>query len=559
ALDEKLLALVGSYPDPRLASTYEKRLRLVVNRARARFGSWYEMFPRSQGMVPGRSATFAESEARLPEIAAMGFDVVYLPPIHPIGRTHRKGRNNALRAAPGDPGSPYAIGSEAGGHDAIEPGLGTLAGFDRFVAACARHGLEVALDFAVNCSPDHPYVRQHPEWFFHRPDGTIKYAENPPKRYEDIYPLNFEGPEADRGDRAVLPAGNLGASRPRNSAGANACVCAPGERSRRGPGDAQRWLGAEGPQASASISGARAAGALGPAPTEALARELERVLRFWAGHGVRIFRVDNPHTKPFAFWQRLLAALRATDPDLVFLSEAFTRPKPMKRLAKLGFSQSYTYFTWRNSKQELTEYLTELALGPGREYFRPNFFVNTPDILPPILQRGGRPAFLMRLVLAATLAPSWGMYNGFELCENRALPGTEEYQDSEKYEFKVWDWDRPGHIKDWVARLNQIRRAHPALHRIEGLRFLPAANDQMLFYGRFTPDFSDLLVIGVCLDPHRVQEGPVEIPGPELGLGDAFEVEDLLAGPRGIWRGRHHYLRLDPAQMPAAILRLRPA
>ncbi len=481
-------AAARRWPDPAGRQTAARTWPLLCERTRARYGAWYEMFARSQGTEPGRSATFDECIARLPAIAALGFDVIYLPPVHPIGRTHRKGRNNSLEAAPEDPGSPYAIGNELGGHDAIEPGLGTLADFDRFVAAAHARGLEVALDFALNCSPDHPWVRRHPEWFYHRPDGSIKYAENPPKRYEDIYPLNFDTPAA-----------------------------------------------------------------------AGLARELRRVLLFWAQHGVRIFRVDNPHTKPFPMWAWLLAEVRAAYPDVVFLSEAFTRPKPMKRLAKLGYSQSYTYFTWRNTKAELTEYLTELALGPTREFLRPNFFTNTPDILPEVLQRGGRPAFLQRFVLAATLAPSYGIYNGFELCENRAVPGTEEYLDSEKYEYKVWDWERPGHIKDTIALVNRIRREHPALQRIEGLRFLRAENEQMLFYARFTPGFDDVLAIAVNLDPFRVQEGPVEIPCDELGLPEAFRVDDLLAGPRGEWRGRQHYLRLDPAEMPAAILRLTPA
>ncbi|MGH9467745.1 MAG: maltotransferase domain-containing protein [Terriglobales bacterium] len=472
------------WPDPAARQTTERTWQVLCERPRARCGAWYEMFARSQGSDPDRSATFAECEARLPEIAAMGFDVIYLPPIHPVGQTHRKGRNNALLARPEDPGSPYAIGNARGGHDAVDPGLGTLAGFDRFVAACARHGMEVALDFALNCSPDHPWVGEHPEWFYHRPDGSIRYAENPPKRYEDVFPLNFDGPSAP-----------------------------------------------------------------------ALAAELRRVLLFWAEHGVRIFRVDNPHTKPFSFWAWLLAQVREHYPDVVFLAEAFTRPKPMKRLAKLGFSQSYTYFTWRNSKQELSEYVTELALGPGREYFRPNFFVNTPDILPEILQHGGRPAFLQRMILAATLSPSWGMYNGFELCEARALLGTEEYADSEKYQYKVWDWDRPGNIKDWIAKVNRIRREHPALQHIEGLRFLRAENPQMLVYARFSPGYEDVLVVAVNLDPFGTQEGAVEIPGPELGLGDGFTVNDLLAGPRGLWRGRHHYLQLglDP---PAVIFHL---
>ncbi|MGH9487919.1 MAG: maltotransferase domain-containing protein [Terriglobales bacterium] len=483
-LSEPLLAAALRWPDRGRRQLAPRTWQLVCERPRARFGSWYEMFPRSQGTDPARSATFAECEARLPDIAAMGFDILYLPPIHPIGQSHRKGRNNALLASPDDPGSPYAIGNLSGGHDAVDPALGTLADFDHFLAAAAALDLEVALDFALNCSPDHPWVREHPDWFYHRPDGSIQYAENPPKRYQDIYPLNFDGPAAP-----------------------------------------------------------------------ALADALRAVLLFWASHGVRIFRVDNPHTKPFPFWAWLLAQVRARFPDVIFLAEAFTRPKPMKRLAKLGFSQSSTYFTWRNTKPELTEYLTELALGPCREYLRPNFFTNTPDILPPILQHGGRPAFLQRLVLASTLSPSWGMYNGFELCENRALPNSEEYADSEKYQFKVWDWDRPGNIKDWIARLNRIRREHPALQHLHGLRFLPADNPHILLYARFTPAFDDVLVIAVNLDPFHPQEGPIEIPGPELGLGDAFAVTDLLAAPRGLWRGRHHFLQLglDP---PAVIFHL---
>ncbi len=490
-LTDEIEVVMRRYPDrPARPGPRAQRWRILCERERARYGAWYEMFPRSQGTDPARSATFLECAARLPEIRDLGFDVVYLPPIHPIGQTKRKGRNNSLVAAPDDPGSPYAIGSEAGGHDAVEPGLGTLADFDHFVAACHAHGMEVALDFAINCSPDHPYVREHPEWFYHRPDGTIKYAENPPKRYEDIYPLNLDGP----------------------------------------------YL-------------------------EDIARELARVLLFWCEHGVRIFRVDNPHTKPMPLWEYLLPEVRAVYPDTVFLSEAFTRPKPMKHLAKVGFSQSYTYFTWRNQKQELGDYIQELALGPCREYFRPNFFANTPDILPEVLQRGGRPAFLMRLVLAATLSPSYGLYSGYELCENRAVPGTEEYLDSEKYEFKVWDWNREGNIKAWVKRINQIRRAHPALHRIEGLRLLPAQNDHLLFYARFTPSLDDVLAICVNMDPFHEQEGPVEIPIEELGLGNhaGFRCEDLLSGPRGVWRGRHHHLKLDPRELPAAILHLTPA
>ncbi len=459
---------------------------VISDRRRAECGAWYEMFPRSQGPDPTRSATWAECESRLPEIAAMGFDVVYLPPIHPIGRTHRKGRNNSLVAEPGDPGSPYAIGGPEGGHDAIEPGLGTLADFDRFAAAVQAQGMELALDFAAHCSPDHPWVRQHPDWFYHRPDGTIQYAENPPKRYEDIYPLNF--------------------------------YCAD-------------WQG--------------------------LWEALEGVIEFWYAHGVKIVRVDNPHTKPFAFWEWLIHRVRRRHPDAIFLAEAFTRPKVMQYLAKLGFTQSYTYFTWRNTKEELTEYLTELSASPMRDIFRPNFFANTPDILSPVLQRGGRPAFLQRLVLAATLAPNYGIYNGFELVENRAIPGTEEYADSEKYQFKAWNWDRPGNIKDVIARVNEIRRMHPALRRLDNIHFLPAYNDQIVFYAK--QEAGDLLFIAVSLDPFQPQAADVEVPLETFGIGEdeEFEIEDLLCGYRGRWRGRRQWVRLDPAQIPAQIFAVR--
>ncbi len=486
-LADETAAWIGARAEPGTPTQLEPARRLRVDRERAGCSAWYEMFPRSQGRVPGRSATFHESEARLPEIQAMGFDVLYLPPIHPIGHSQRKGRNNSLTAQPDDPGSPYAIGAEAGGHDAIEPGLGTLADFDHFAAAAQKHGLEIALDFALNCSPDHPWVRQHPEWFFHRPDGSIKYAENPPKRYEDIYPLNF--------------------------------YCAD-------------W--------------------------RALWQALANVLRFWMRHGVRIFRVDNPHTKPFAFWEWLIATLQAEDPGVIFLSEAFTRPKVMKYLAKAGFTQSYTYFTWRNSKAELTEYLLELTQSGAEEYFRPNFFVNTPDILPKILQTGGRPAFQTRLLLAATLGANYGMYSGFELCEGRALPNSEEYLDSEKYEYKVWDWDRPGHIKDWIARVNQLRREHAALRRLDTLRFWHCDNEQILLYSKMTADRSDALLIAVNLDPHHVQEGTIEVPLRELGRGEdaRYGVRELLSGWSAEWQGRHRPIRLDPQENPAWVLEL---
>jgi len=488
-LDPATAALAARYPDPASKLRYAPEMEVVVDRVRARFSAWYEFFPRSQGTDPTRSATFLECEARLPEIQAMGFDVVYLPPIHPIGVTKRKGPDNSLVAGPQDPGSPYAIGSALGGHDAIEPGLGTLDDFDHFVAAARAHGMEVALDFAINCSPDHPWVRQHPEWFFHRPDGSIKYAENPPKRYEDIYPLNFHG-----------------------------------------------------------------------AGAEALWEELRRVLSFWMGHGVHIFRVDNPHTKPLPFWHWLLTRLKAECPEAIFLSEAFTRPKVMKYLAKIGFSQSYTYFTWRNTKAELIEYLNELAHGETREYFRPNFFTNTPDILPEILQHGGRAAFQMRAVLAATLAPSYGVYSGFELCEAAAVPGSEEYLHSEKYQYKVWDWDRPGHIKELLTRLNRLRRENAALQRLETLRFLPASGDNILFFLKRTEDGSNALLIAVNLDPHHAHEADIELPLEALGLGEQQEyaVAEQLHGWETRWRGRHQRLRLDPAEMPAVVLRVTP-
>ncbi|MGH9535611.1 MAG: maltotransferase domain-containing protein, partial [Terriglobales bacterium] len=481
-LSEEVAAWAHTRPPLSPPTRAAKVWPVIADRPRARCGGWYEMFARSQGADPTRSATWAECEARLPEIAHMGFEVIYLPPIHPIGRTHRKGPNNSLTVQPGDPGSPYAIGGPEGGHDAIEPGLGTIEGFDHFAAAVQAQDMELALDFAVHCAPDHPWVQTHPDWFYHRPDGAIQYAENPPKRYEDIYPLNF--------------------------------YC-------------DDWRG--------------------------LWEALEAVIEFWYAHGVKIFRVDNPHTKPFAFWEWLLQRIRRRHADAIFLAEAFTRPKVMGYLAKLGFSQSYTYFTWRNTKRELTEYLTELTRPPLRDSFRPNFFVNTPDILAEILQRGGRPAFLQRLVLAATLSPSYGIYNGFELVENRAIPGTEEYADSEKYQFKAWDWDRPGHIKGEIARVNRIRRAHPALQRLDNLRFLPAHNDQILFYSK--QEGADLLFIAVNLDPFRAQAADVELPLEPFGIGEdeEFAIEDLLSGYQGHWRGRRQWVRVDPAPYPAQI------
>ena len=397
----ELSELMDRWGDKSLATEYEPILEVKVDRVRARFAAWYEFFPRSQGKVPGECSTFKACEERLPEIKAMGFDVVYLPPIHPIGITKRKGPNNTLTAGPNDPGSPYAIGSDEGGHKAVEPKLGTLDDFDTFVQKCHEMGMEVALDFAINCSPDHPYVKEHPDWFFKRPDGTIKYAENPPKKYQDIYPLNFH--------------------------------CAS---------------------------------------REALWQEMKSIIAFWVQHGVRIFRVDNPHTKPVAFWEWMIGEIQNDYPDVQFLAEAFTHPKMMRVLAKAGFTQSYTYFTWRNFKWDLTEYMEELTQGPMRDYFRGNLFVNTPDILPTILQEGGRPAFEMRFVLAATLSSVYGLYSGYELCENAALPGKEEYLNSEKFECKVWDWNRPGNIKPLITKLNRIQ-GEPGAARVRQSRVLP--------------------------------------------------------------------------------------
>jgi starch synthase (maltosyl-transferring) len=481
--------IMGSHPDRSASTIYPRKLEVVVDRERAVYGAWYEMFPRSQGTVPGRSATFEECEKRLPEIAGMGFDVVYLVPIHPIGKTNRKGRNNALVAAPGDPGSPYAIGSEEGGHKAVHPDLGTLEDFRHFVEATREYGMEVALDLAIQCSPDHPYVREHPDWFRFRPDGSIKYAENPPKKYQDI--VNVDWDSEDR---------------------------------------------------------------------ENLWREWRDVVLFWVEQGVKVFRVDNPHTKPFAFWEWAINEVQRDHPEVIFLSEAFTRPKVMKALAKLGFTQSYTYFTWRNTKWELTEYLTELTREECREYMRPNFFANTHDILPHILQFGGRPAFQTRLVLAATLSPTYGIYNGYELCENtpRGERGTTVYyQDSEVYEYKVWDWDRPGNIKSYIRRVNEIRRQNPALHELTNLSFHEAQNDNVLFYGKRTDD--NAVFVAVNLDPHAPQEAHVQFPLNEIGISEDEEyvVEELITRREIPARGSWFWVRLDPESNPAEIFRIR--
>ena len=471
------------------AARYPRVLEVFVDRVAARFAAWYEMFHRSQGTTLRKPGTFADCELRLPEIKAMGFDVIYFVPIHPIGRKHRKGPNNTLKAGPKDPGSPYAIGAKEGGHKAVNPELGTLEDFDSFVEACHAYGMEVALDFAIQCAPDHPWITEHPEWFIFRPDGTIKYAENPPKKYQDIVNVNFYGPHQ-----------------------------------------------------------------------EALWQELLSVVLFWVDHGVKIFRVDNPHTKPVAFWEWLIREVRKDHPDVLFLSEAFTRPPMLKMLAKIGYTQSYTYFTWRDFKPELTEYLEELTQTEVKEYLRPNFFANTPDILPGFLQRGGRPAFMIRLVLAATLSSVYGIYNGFELCENEAVEGTEEYLNSEKYDYKVWDWDRPGNIKDYVTAVNRIRRENPALQELDNLRFYSADDDNVLFYGKMTPEKDSMVFVAVNLDPFETHEARLEFPLEEMGLEetDTYSAEELLHGGRHLWRGARHFVRLDPEENPAAIFRVTP-
>jgi starch synthase (maltosyl-transferring) len=462
---------------------------LEVERPQAAFASWYELFPRSQSGDVNRHGTFDDVIARLPEVRAMGFDVLYFPPIHPIGRKNRKGRNNTLTPALDDPGSPYAIGSDEGGHDAIHPQLGALADFRRVVAAARENGLEIALDFAIQCSPDHPWLKDHPDWFKWRPDGSIKYAENPPKKYQDIVNVDFYGEGA--------------------------------------PG---LWAA------------------------------LRDIVLYWAGEGVRIFRVDNPHTKPLAFWQWMIADVRARHPDVIFLSEAFTRPKMMYRLAKVGFSQSYTYFTWRNTKRELTEYLVELSTTEVKEFFRPHFFVNTPDINPYFLQTSGRPGFLIRAALAATLSGLWGVYSGFEVCEGAPLPGREEYLDSEKYEIRVRDRTAAGNIVAEITKLNQLRKAHPALRTHLGVTFYNAFNDQILLYGKRIPGGEDMILVAVNLDPHNVQSATFELPLWEWKLPDhgSLYVEDLLRDSAAIWTGKLQHVRLDPADLPFAIWRVAP-
>jgi starch synthase (maltosyl-transferring) len=489
-LNPEIASVMSKYPDPRFATMYDRELAVVVDREKARFSTWYEMFPRSCSPKAGQHGTFKDCEARLPYVASMAFDVLYLPPIYPIGQTHRKGKNNSPTCSPADPGSPWAIGSLEGGHTSIHPQLGTLQDFRRLMEQARAYGIEIAMDIAFQCSPDHPYVKEHREWFRIRPDGTVQYAENPPKKYQDIFPLEFE---------------------------------------------THQW--------------------------QELWDELKNVVDYWIEQGVRIFRVDNPHTKPFAFWEWLIREMKQTHPDVIFLSEAFTRPKVMYRLAKLGFTQSYNYFPWRNTKSELMQYFTELTQTEVREFMRPNLWPNTPDILTEHLQHGGRPAFMSRLVLAATLGASYGIYGpAFELQEY--LPreaGSEEYLNSEKYEIKQWDLDRPDSLKEFIGCVNRIRRENPALQNDWSLRFHEIANDKLVSYSKRTSDGSNVILVVVNLSPHHVHSGWLELDLGSLGL-DAerpFQVHDLLTNAHYLWQGPRNYVEVDPHSVPAHIFRIR--
>jgi starch synthase (maltosyl-transferring) len=496
ALDPSLVSILDELPDP-ADLTSSPPVPLWVDRERALAGAWYELFPRSYANPDQGKNGLAGATDRLPAVANMGFDVVYLPPVHPIGRAYRKGRNNSLEPGPDDPGSPWAIGGAGspegggGGHTALHPELGSFADFDAFVARARSLGMEIALDYALQCSPDHPWVKEHPEWFHHRPDGTIKYAENPPKKYQDIYPLNMW--PADPSDRTAL------------------------------------W------------------------------QACKEIFEFWIGHGVRIFRVDNPHTKPFAFWEWVIREIQAKQPEIIFFAEAFTRPKLMARLAEVGFSQSYTYFTWRNTKAELTAYLTELALGPKADYMRPNFWPNTPDILSGILRGGGPGAFRLRLVLAACMTPSYGIYSGYELCENQPMSdANEEYFESEKYEIKERDFSQPGSLAPFVSRINDIRRRHPAYSSLDNVAFHHSNNDQILCWSKVDRAADDVMLMVVNLDPHQTHEDTLALDLPALGFdwNESYEAFDELTGMTFMWSGAHPYVRLDPG-LPAHVLHLR--
>jgi starch synthase (maltosyl-transferring) len=488
--DSAIAELAEQHDPRRFATDHDRILAVEVDRPRAQFSAWYELFPRATADEPGRHGTFRDVEGWLPYVAELGFDILYLPPVHPIGRTARKGPNNVTSAEPDDVGSPWAIGSSEGGHKSVHPDLGTLEDFDRLVAAAADHGLEIALDLAFQCSPDHPYVSKHPEWFRARPDGTIQYAENPPKKYQDIYPFDFE---------------------------------------------TEAW--------------------------ETLWDELKSIFDFWIDHGVRVFRVDNPHTKSLRFWEWCIDAVKADHPDVLFLSEAFTRPKVMYDLAKRGFSQSYTYFAWRNRKWEIEEYYRELTSPPVVDFFRPNSWPNTPDILTEFLQYGGRPAFVQRLVLAATLTANYGIYGpAFELQEHVARePGSEEYRDSEKYQLRDWDLTRPDSLAEVVARMNRIRRGNPALHSDRSLRFHHVDNEEIVAYSKSSEDGENAILVVVNLDPHWRQAGWVHLDVEALGLAHdlGFQVHDLLGDGHFRWHGAHNYVELDPHVLPAHVFLVR--
>jgi starch synthase (maltosyl-transferring) len=488
-LDPQASELIAKFPDRSFQADYGAILPVVVDPQLARFGAWYEFFPRSAGKELAHG-TFRDCEARLPYVREMGFDVVYFPPIHPIGRERRKGPNNTLTPGPHDPGSPWAIGAREGGHREIHPQLGTLEDFKRLLAAAREQRLETAMDIAFQCAPDHPYVQAHPEWFRIRPDGSVQYAENPPKKYQDIYPFDF---------------------------------------------DIDAW--------------------------ESLCEELTGVVLYWAGQGVRVFRVDNPHTKPFPFWESLIAEVKRRYPETIFLSEAFTRPKVMHRLAKLGFSQSYTYFTWRNSQHELREYFTELCLSPAREYFRPNVWPNTPDILPEYLQSGGRAAFMTRIVLAAMLSSNYGIYGpAFELMEHAPRePGSEEYLNSEKYQIRDWDLQRRDSLAPFIKRLNEIRRSHKVLQRNHSLRWLPIDNEQMIAFAKVLDGHHDAIVVVANLDPYHVHSGWLELPLHELGIDpqQSYRMDDLLGGGSFLWEGPRNFVMLDPHGVVAHVFLVR--
>ncbi|MFH1458782.1 MAG: alpha-1,4-glucan--maltose-1-phosphate maltosyltransferase [Candidatus Omnitrophota bacterium] len=488
-MKDELLNIMQKNLNIKESVTYDKELRVHVERKLALFSSWYEFFPRSWGAQPGEHGSLKDCEKLIPEIARMGFDIIYLPPIHPIGKTNRKGANNSVKCKENEPGCPWAIGAKEGGHKTIHPQLGTIQSFKHFINEVKKYNLEVALDLAYQCSPDHPYVQKYPHWFKWRPDGQIQYAENPPKKYEDVLPINFETDNVQ-----------------------------------------DLW------------------------------EELKSIVMFWIKQGVRVFRVDNPHTKPFIFWDWLISKIKSDYPETIFLAEAFTRPNIMYRLAKGGFSQSYTYFTWRNTKREFIEYLTELTQTEVAEYFRPNFWPNTPDILPEHLQYGGRPAFIIRAVLAATLSSNFGIYGpAFELCVCEAIPNREEYLNSEKYEIKQWDWNKTGHLKDVLARLNKIRKTNPALQITRNIRFCEVNNDSIISYYKATADYSNIILVVVNLDPRHTQTGYLQMPLAELGIEKerSYLAYDLLSGDKYIWQGPTSYIELDPQRSPAHIINIK--